>query len=133
MSLSPADGIRGLVMSSGTFYKDHLLFGASDSQIGILGSIPPSLVLGLSFTVRRLVDTQYHGWLLGVGGILTPLGYLCLSFTSGEGLDGQGNYGPIFLDSRLDGWYCDGLLLYAWLLCRHSSNCHVDFATLCFC
>lgn len=29
MSLSPADGIRGLVMSSGTFYKDHLLFVAN--------------------------------------------------------------------------------------------------------
>lgn len=29
MSLSPADGMRGLVMSSGTFYKDHLLFVAN--------------------------------------------------------------------------------------------------------
>ena len=104
MSLSPTDGSRGLIMSFGTFfrfYKVYLLLGASDSQIGILGSIPPSLVLGLSFAVGRLVDAQYHRWLLGVGSILTPLGHLCLSFTSGEGLDGQGNYGLMFLTQGL--------------------------------
>ena len=95
---------RGLIMSYGTFfrfYKEHLLLGASDSQVGILGSIPPFLVLSLSFIVGRLVDAQYHRWLLGVGGLLTPLAHFCLSFTGGQGRDGQGNFGLILLTQGL--------------------------------
>lgn len=95
-----ADYDRGLIMSFGPYfrhYDEHLLPQAGDSAVGLIGSIQSFLVLALSFVVGRLLDSRLHRYVAGVGGILTTLGYLCLSFTSGRGLEGQGNYGLIVL------------------------------------
>lgn len=91
---------RGLIMSFGPYfryYDEHLLPSTGDCKIGIIGSIQAFLVLSSSLFVGRLLDAQLHRYLAIAGGVLTVLGHICLSFTSHQGLDGQGNYGQILL------------------------------------
>lgn len=87
-------------MSFGTFqryYHEHLLPGATDTSIGLIGGIQAFIVLLLSFIVGRLLDAKLHRVVVGVGGVLTWLGYFCLSFNTLQGPENQGSYGLIIL------------------------------------
>ncbi len=97
---------RGLILSFGPYfryYDDYLLPGAGDWKIGMIGSVQAFLVLSLSFIIGRLIDAQLHRYVIVVGGVLTTLGHLCLSFSSHQGLEGQGNYALIFLTQGIVG------------------------------
>ncbi len=97
---------RGLIMSFGPYfryYDEYLLPNAGDSRIGLIGSVQAFLVLSLSFIIGRLIDAQLHRYVVIVGGCLTTLGHFCLSFTSHQGLEGQGIYGLIFLTQGIMG------------------------------
>ena len=85
-------------MSFGSFfryYDEHLLTHSNDPTLGLIGGMQASLVLFFSFLVGRLLDARLHRWVVGLGGILTTLGYFCLSLST-DG-DGQGNYGFVIL------------------------------------
>lgn len=92
---------RGLIMSYGAFfryYDEHLLHThASDTTIGLIGGIQAFLVLALSVVVGRLLDAHLHRYVVLVGGLLTPLGYLCLGFCAGRGGVDEGRYWLILL------------------------------------
>lgn len=61
---------------------DEYLPNAGDWEIGLIGSVQAFLVLSCSLIVGRLIDAQLHRCVVLVGGVLTTLGHLCLSFTS---------------------------------------------------
>ena len=79
------------------YYDEHLLIGTGASKIGLIGSTQGFLVLSLSVIIGRLVDAKFHTWIAVAGGVFTFLGHLCLSFTSGQGREGEGSLGLIFL------------------------------------
>ncbi|KAJ9666537.1 hypothetical protein H2201_003460 [Coniosporium apollinis] len=94
----------GLVNAYGTFasyYKQHLLAGTDVLLLNLVGSTQCFVVLSLSFVVGRLLDAGYSRWLTGVGGILVTLGMFMLSLCSGNGGQGDGNYGLIWLTQGL--------------------------------
>lgn len=85
------------------YYDEYLLPNAGDWKIGLIGSVQAFLVLSLSFIIGRFIDAQLHRYVVLVGGVLTTLGHLCLSLTSDQGLEGEGNYGLIFLTQGIVG------------------------------
>lgn len=98
--ITGTDVERGLIMSFGPYfryYDEHLLPDADDAMLGIIGSLQAFLVLSFSIVVGRLLDARLHRYVAFAGAILTVLGHLLLSFTSQQGLYGQGNYGLILL------------------------------------
>lgn len=110
-------------MSFGTFfryYDEHLLLGATDTTVGLIGGVQASMVLLLSFIVGRLLDAKFHRAIVGVGGILTWLGYFCLSFNTLEGPGNQGSYGLIILTQSI--------IAGAGMSClfSHSSHCAIQ-------
>lgn len=119
---------RGLIMSFGTFfryYDEHLLLGATDTTIGLIGGLQAFLALLLSFIVGRLLDAKFHRTVVGVGGLLTWLGYFCLSFSGVYGAKGekkrdQGSYGLIVLSQSI--------IAGAGMSCffMHSSHCAIQ-------
>ncbi|KAF6229505.1 hypothetical protein HO173_011545 [Letharia columbiana] len=113
----------GLIMSFGTFfryYDEHLLSGATDTSIGLIGGVQAFMVLLLSFIVGRLLDAKFHRIIVGVGGVLTWLGYFCLSFNSPQGPESQGSYGLIILTQSI--------IAGAGMSCffTHSSHCAIQ-------
>lgn len=114
---------RGLIMSFGTFfryYDEHLLLGATDTTIGLIGGIQAFIILLLSFVVGRLLDAKLHRVIVGVGGVLTSLGYFCLSFTSLRGPENQANYGLIILTQSI----IAGVGMSCFF--THSSHCAIQ-------
>ena len=114
---------RGLIMSFGTFFRfyyHNLLPNANDSSLGIIGGTQAFLTLSLSFIMGRLLDAQLHKWIVGVGGCLTFLGVLCLSFSIHGGLDGKGDYGVIY--------FTQGIVMGTGMACffMHSSQLAVQ-------
>lgn len=110
-------------MSFGTFfryYDEHLLSGATDTSIGLIGGVQAFMVLLLSFIVGRLLDAKFHRIIVGVGGVLTWLGYFCLSFNSPQGPESQGSYGLIILTQSI--------IAGAGMSCffTHSSHCAIQ-------
>ena len=96
--------VRGLGMSFGPyfrFYDEHLLKSTGTSKIGLIGSMQGFLILSLSVIIGRLVDAKFHRWIVIFGGLFTTLGHLCLSFTSGQGKEDQGNFALIFVTQGL--------------------------------
>ena len=110
-------------MSFGTFfryYDEHLLPRATDTTIGLIGGVQAFIVLLLSFIVGRLLDAKLHRVVVGVGGILTWLGYFCLSFSSRQGPEYQGSYGLIILTQSL----VAGVGMTCFF--THSSHCAIQ-------
>lgn len=110
-------------MSFGTFfryYDEHLLLGATDTTIGLIGGLQAFMTLLLSFIVGRFLDAQYHSVVVGVGGFLTWLGYFCLSFNVLQGPENQGSYGLIVLTQSI--------MAGAGMSCffMHSSHCAIQ-------
>lgn len=79
------------------YYHEHLLSQAGAWKIGLIGSIQAFLILALSFIIGRLLDARLHRYIASLGCILTTVGHLGLSFTSGQGLRDEGRFGLIFL------------------------------------
>lgn len=120
---------RGLIMSFGTFfryYDEYLLLGATDTTIGLIGGLQAFLALLLSFIVGRLLNAKFHRTVVGFGGLLTWLGYFCLSFSGVYGAKGekkkkdQGSYGLIVLSQSI--------IAGAGMSCffMHSSHCAIQ-------
>ena len=113
---------RGLIMSFGTFlryYDEQLLPGATDTAIGLIGGVQAFMVLLLSFIVGRLLDAKFHPTIVGVGGILTWLGYFCLGFSL-QGTENQGKYGVVFLTQSI----IAGVGMSCFF--THSSHCAIQ-------
>ena len=110
-------------MSFGTFfryYDENLLLGSTDTAIGLIGGLQAFMTLLLSFIVGRLLDAKLHRTVVGVGGILTWLGYFCLSFASLQGLKTRESYGLIILHQSI--------IAGAGMSClfMHSSHCAIQ-------
>ena len=111
-------------MSFGTFfryYDETLLPGATDTTIGLIGGFQAFMTLLLSFIVGRLLDAKLHRIVVGVGGLLTWLGYFCLSFCGRQGVGrSQGSYGLIVLTQSI--------IAGAGMSCffMHSSHCAIQ-------
>ena len=109
-------------MSFGTFfryYDEHVLLGATDTAIGLIGGLQAFMVLLLSFLVGRLLDAKLHQTIVGVGGTLTCLGYFCLSFSL-QGPGNQGRYGVIILTQSI----IAGVGMSCFF--THSSHCAIQ-------
>ena len=93
-------------MAFGAFfglYDIHLLRETPDLQLSLIGGTQAFLILFLSPVVGRLLDARYHYFLGAVGFLCLFLGYMGLSFTSGDGLENQGTYWAIWLSSAIAG------------------------------
>lgn len=82
-------------------YDEHLLTRSSDLQLSLIGGTECFLLLFPSVFAGRLLDARRHYYLGFTGFLLLFLGYLSLSFTSGQGLKDQGNYSFVWLTSGL--------------------------------
>ncbi|KAL9596953.1 MAG: hypothetical protein Q9219_005464 [cf. Caloplaca sp. 3 TL-2023] len=82
-------------------YDEHLLTKSSDLQLSLVGATESFLLLLPSIFAGRLLDARRHYYLGFTGFLLLFLGFLLLSFTSGQGLKDQGNYGFVWLTSGL--------------------------------
>lgn len=116
-------GRRGLIMSFGTFftyYDEHLLLDASDTAIGLIGGVQAFMTLLLSFFVGRFLDAKCHRSVVAVGGVLTWLGYFCLSFNHLHAAKDRGCYGLILLTQSI--------IAGAGMSCffMHSSHCAIQ-------
>ena len=114
---------RGLIMSFGTFfpyYDEHLLKDASDTEIGLIGGVQAFMTLLLSFIIGRLLDAKFHRSVVAVGGLLTWLGYFCLSFNHLHAAKDRGSYGLILLTQSI--------IAGAGMSCffMHSSHCAIQ-------
>ena len=110
-------------MSFGTFFKyydEHLLLGATDTTIGLIGGVQAFIVLLLSFVVGRLLDAKFHRVIVGTGGLLTWLGYFCLSFNSLQGPQNQASYGLVILNQSI----IAGVGMSCFF--THSSHCAIQ-------
>ena len=110
-------------MSFGTFfpyYDEHLLPDASDTTIGLIGGVQAFMTLLLSFIIGRLLDAKFHRYVVAVGGVLTWLGYFCLSFNHLHASKGRGCYGLILLTQSI--------IAGAGMSCffMHSSHCAIQ-------
>ena len=110
-------------MSFGTFFKyydEHLLLGATDTTIGLIGGLQAFMALLLSFIVGRFLDAKLHRVIAGVGGVLTWLGYFCLSFNSHGRPKDEGSYGLVILTQSI--------IAGAGMSClfMHSSHCAIQ-------
>ncbi len=93
---------RGLITTYGAFlpyYQDHLLPDTDDFLLSLIGSTQSFLVLLFSGIVGRLLDAGFHRSIAITGSSLLTVGTLTLSWTSGSGRQGEGNYGLIWLTS----------------------------------
>ena len=114
---------RGLINSFGAFfryYDEQLLPEASGTTLGLIGSVQSFFVLLLSVFVGRLLDAQLHRSVVAVGGVLTTLGYLCLSFTSGRALHGEGSYSLVMISHGITA----GIGMSCFFV--HSSHCVIQ-------
>ena len=99
-----ADGSRGMVNAYGTFlgfYDQNLLSEYSDLHLSLVGGTESFLLLFPSIFAGRLLDARRHYYLGFTGFLFLFLGYLLLSFTGGQGLKDQGNYGLVWLTSGM--------------------------------
>lgn len=90
----------GLVNAYGTFSSyclQHFLPGIDPLKLNLIGSTELFLVLSLSGITGRLLDAGYYRVLTGAGWGLISVGMLSLSNANGDGLDGQGDYGLIWV------------------------------------
>jgi len=93
---------RGLITTYGAFlpyYQDHLLPETNDFLLSLIGSTQSFLVLLFSAIAGRLLDAGFHRSIAITGASLLTIGPLTLSWTSGNGGQGEGNYGLIWLTS----------------------------------
>lgn len=116
-------------MSFGTFfryYDEHLLLGATDTTIGLIGGLQAFMALLLTFVVGRLLDAHFHRTIVGVGGFLTWLGFFCLSFNNLHGSKNQGSYVLIILTQSI--------IAGAGMSCSfmHSSHCAIQVRKISF-
>lgn len=86
-----------------TYYEDVLLPGRSRVELSLPGAIAPALLLMFSMFHGRLCDSHYHRYINVGGSILLISGFFCLTFSSGAGNAGDGNYGIIVLAYVLQG------------------------------
>ena len=94
----------GLVNAYGTFasyYQQHLLPGRDLYLWNLIGSTQSFVVLTLSFVVGRVSDAGYSRTLIGLGATVVTLSMFLLSVVNGDGEQGQGNYGLIWLTQGL--------------------------------
>ncbi|KAI9875944.1 MAG: hypothetical protein M1830_007706 [Pleopsidium flavum] len=92
----------GLITAYGAFlpyYKEHLLPDTDDFLLSLVGSTQSFLVLLLSAIAGRLLDAGFHRSIAITGATLLTIGVLTLSWTSGSGGQGEGDYGLIWLTS----------------------------------
>jgi len=68
-------------------------------NLSLIGSTQSFLVLLFSGIVGRLLDAGFHRSIAITGSSLLTIGTLTLSWTSGSGRQGEGNYGLIWLTS----------------------------------
>lgn len=90
----------GLVNAYGTFasyYQQHLLPGRDLYLWNLIGSTQSFVVLLLSFVVGRVSDAGFSRTLIGIGGLFVTLGMFLLSVFNGQGGQGDGSYGLIWL------------------------------------
>jgi hypothetical protein len=102
----------GLVNAYGTFssyYLQHLLPGIDPLKLNLIGSTESFFVLALSGITGRLLDAGYYRMLTGAGWGLISAGMFSLSGANGDGLDGQGNYGLV--------WVTQGFVLGLGMAC----------------
>ncbi|KAL8919253.1 MAG: hypothetical protein Q9172_005070 [Xanthocarpia lactea] len=94
----------GMVNAYGTFlgfYDQNLLSEYSDLHLSLVGGTESFLLLFPSVFAGRLLDARRHYYLGFTGFLFLFLGYLLLSFTGGQGLKDQGNYGLVWLTSGM--------------------------------
>lgn len=94
----------GLVNAYGTYasyYKEHLLPGQDLLLWNLVGSSESFIVLALSGVVGRLLDAGHARFLIAFGAVFVTLGEFLLSVVNGDGGQGQGNYGLIWLTQGL--------------------------------
>jgi len=102
----------GLVNTYGTFssyYLQHLLPQSDSLKLSLIGSTESFIVLGMSNVTGRLLDAGYYRMLTGTGWGLVAIGMFALSGVNGNGLDGEGNYGLV--------WMTQGLILGLGMAC----------------
>ena len=110
-------------MSFGTFfryYDEHLLVGSTDTAIGLIGGVQAFMTLLLSFIIGRLLDAKLHRSVVAVGGVLTWLGYFCLSFNHLHATKGRGCYGVIIFTQSI----VAGVGMSCFFM--HSSHCAIQ-------
>ena len=111
-------------MSFGTFfryYDEHLIPDATDTAIGLVGGVQAFMTLLLSFIIGRLLDAKFHRSVVAVGGVLTWLGYFCLSFNElAAGEKGRGCYWFIVLMQSI----VAGVGMSCFFM--HSSHCAIQ-------
>ena len=93
-------------MAFGAFlslYDVYLLQNTSNQMISLIGSTQAFLVLALAPIMGRLLDAHYHYYIGCSGFFLVSIGYISLSFTSGQGLANQGTYWAIWLTTTIAG------------------------------
>lgn len=99
---------RGLIMTYGTilaYYSDFLMPSVKLTVLGVIGSIPPALLLFGSLLLGRLVDAGYHRQLNVIGTICITAGLAGLARSAGaEGLMGSGKPWAISLCAVLIGF-----------------------------
>ena len=85
------------------FYDVYLLHNTSKQMISLIGGTQSFFVLALAPIMGRLLDAHYQYYIGFSGFFLISVGYVGLSFTSGQGLANQGTYWAIWLTTAVTG------------------------------
>lgn len=97
-----------------SYYLQRPLYGKDVLLLNLIGSTQCFIILGLSGVVGRLVDADYTERLLWIGTAFVTAGQFALSACVGNGSQGDGSYGLI--------WLTQGLLTSLGMACFFVSS-----------